>query len=78
MKTGRTNSTSKGKEEATLKKLERKETQFGRKEDHGCPWSGVSPGCRGRARNRLSDWRALTGKMNLHNIQLESERDQIS
>lgn len=53
MKIGRINSTTKGKDEATSKKIESAEMQFGREMDHGhCV--GREPWLWRRARERLT------------------------
>ena len=44
LKTGRTNSTTKGREEATLKKVERVKMWSGSERDHGQPWGDGAGG----------------------------------
>ena len=66
-KIGRTNSRTKGREEVTLKKVQRVKIWFGSKMDMAIH-TGEEARVVEKARNRLSHWEVHTGKTNPHKI----------
>ena len=72
LKTGRTSFTTKGREEATFKKVGSVDMHFGRKMDHGlCGWGGATVVEKGKTQTNRGSHR---GKMNPYSNRLGKQK----